>query len=100
MRLSSLRVARALVAGLALLCLAGQTASTAAPPALPNPMLYLMGQELYTTGGKNYMRYRFGVLNSAEYPAEMFAASPNLPPCGQNTKASRTWVDLYDQSGK
>ncbi|PYS98373.1 MAG: hypothetical protein DMF65_10385 [Acidobacteria bacterium] len=30
----------------------------------------------------------------------MFAASPNLPPCGNNTKASRTWVDIYDQRGK
>ncbi len=26
--------------------------------------------------------------------------SPALPPCGANTKAARTWVDLYDQSGK
>jgi hypothetical protein len=23
-----------------------------------------------------------------------------LPPCGKNTKAARTWVDFYDQSGK
>ena len=23
-----------------------------------------------------------------------------LPPCGNNTKAARTWVDFYDQSGK
>jgi hypothetical protein len=23
-----------------------------------------------------------------------------LPACGQNTKAARTWVDLYDMSGK
>jgi len=67
---------------------------------LPNPVLYLTGVEAYTTGGKNHMRYRFGVENYSEYPAEMFAAAPNLPPCGQNAKSSRTWVDLYDQSGK
>jgi hypothetical protein len=30
----------------------------------------------------------------------MFAAAPNLPPCGKITKASRTWVDFYDQGGK
>jgi len=30
----------------------------------------------------------------------MFAAAPNLPPCGANKKSSRTWVDIYDQSGK
>ena len=100
MRLSRLRMVRALLAGLALLCLAGQTASTAAPPALPNPVLYLVGYESFESGGKTFMRYILGVQNSAEYPAEMFAAAPQLPPCGQNTKSSRTWVDIYDQSGK
>jgi len=71
-----------------------------APPALPNPVLYLKVLELYQTGGKSFVRYRYGVDNSAAYPAEMFAAAPELPPCGQNTKSSRTWVDIYDQSGK
>jgi hypothetical protein len=101
MRLSGLRMVRALLAGLALFCLAGHTASTASVvPALPNPLLYLTGQEAYTNDGKDYVRYRFAVLNSGDYPAEMFAAAPRLPPCGKNTSASRTWVDLYDQSGK
>jgi hypothetical protein len=30
----------------------------------------------------------------------MFAAAPSLPPCGKNANSSRTWVDIYDQSGK
>ncbi len=30
----------------------------------------------------------------ATIPADMFAQAPDLPPCGSNTKASRTWVDL------
>ena len=30
----------------------------------------------------------------------MYAASPNLPPCGRNANASRTWIDFFDQSGK
>ena len=50
--------------------------------------------------GKQYIRYKFDVFNKADYPAAMFAAAPALPPCGNNTKASRTWVDIYDQSGK
>jgi hypothetical protein len=29
----------------------------------------------------------------------MFAAA-SLPPCGAETKSSRTWVDLSDQRGK
>ena len=67
---------------------------------LPNPVLYLLGQESVTTGGKNFVRYKYDVLNKQDYPAEMFAAAPGLPPCGANTKASRTWVDFFDMQGK
>jgi hypothetical protein len=74
--------------------------TTAAAPDLPNPVLYLTGQELFTTGGKEFIRYSFDVANKELYPNELFAASPDLPPCGSNTKAARTWVDFYDQSGK
>jgi hypothetical protein len=101
MRLNSLRTARSVLACLVLTCLAGHTASTAsARRVLPNPVLYLQLLESYQSGGKNYVRYHFGVMNSADYPADMFAAAPSLPPCGQNAKSSRTWVDIYDQSGK
>ena len=101
MSLRSLWVARTLLACLALTCLAGHTPPTAsAPRVLPNPVLYLKHTEFYQNGGKNYVRYKFDVMNSAEYPADMFAAAPNLPPCGQNTKSARTWVDIYDQQGK
>jgi hypothetical protein len=67
---------------------------------LPNPVLYFLGQEPYTANGKAFMRYNFAVDNRSSYPDSLFAASPSLPPCGSNTKASRTWVDIYDQSGK
>jgi hypothetical protein len=71
-----------------------------ANPPLPNPVLYLTAQEFYARGGKNLVRYRFDVLNKTDYPAELFAAAPTLPPCGANKNASRTWVDFFDQSGK
>ena len=101
MRLCTLRLVRTFLACLALSCLAGHTASTAsAPRALPNPVLYLSHLESYSTGGKTFTRYRYGVENSSAYPTDMFAAAPDLPPCGQNAKSSRTWVDIYDQSGK
>jgi len=74
------------------------SAITALP--IPNPVLYLTGNEMFETGGKKFIRYRYDVLNKSDYPPEMFAPSPNLPPCGKNTKASRTWVDFYTQSGK
>jgi hypothetical protein len=76
------------------------TTSVASAPLPPNPVLYLTGTEAYQTGGKQWIRYKYDVLNKADYPAAMFAAAPALPPCGLNTKASRTWVDIYDQRGK
>jgi hypothetical protein len=77
------------------------SATTSQPTAIiPNPVLYMTSQESYTAGGKNFIRYRYDVLNKDSYPAEMFVAAPALPPCGANTKASRTWVDFFDQSGK
>jgi hypothetical protein len=66
----------------------------------PKPILYLLNTAPYTAGGKNWIRYRYDVLNKAEYPAAMFAAAPGLPPCGNNTNASRTWVDFFDSTGK
>lgn len=83
---------------LLLVLLATQT--VASPPPLPNPVLYMTGFELFQQGGKQFIRYRYDVLNKDAYPAAMFAAAPALPPCGANTKASRTWVDFFDQSGK
>jgi len=89
-----------LLASLMLTMLASGRTAHATPPPLPNPVLYLTTQEFYTIGGKNFVRYRYDVLNKADYPADLFAAAPALPPCGANTKASRTWVDIYDQRGK
>jgi hypothetical protein len=76
------------------------TQSLAFAPPLPNPNLYLTGTETYQVSGKQFIRYKYDVLNKADYPAEMFAAAPALPPCGLNTKASRTWVDFFDSRGK
>lgn len=67
---------------------------------IPNPVLYLTHTESVTTNGKEFLRYHYDILNKGSYPADFFAAAPTLPPCGTNTKASRTWVDFYDQSGK
>ena len=99
MRLSTGRKAATLLALLVLTCAAGDAVSHA-QQTLPNPVLFLQRVDYVTTGGKNLARYHFGVENSAAYPDTMFAAAPTLPPCGQNTKASRTWVDLYSQDGK
>ena len=101
MRLKKGRLTAVLLAALALACVAADAApKTAAYAPLPNPVLVLTGTELYQVGGKNFIRYNYIVFNSADYPDTMFAAAPNLPPCGKNASSSRTWVDIYDQSGK
>jgi hypothetical protein len=76
------------------------THGSAAAPVLPNPILDFLGAEYVQISGKQMTRYHFDVVNKEQYPNDMFAPSPDLPPCGANTKAARTWVDLYDQSGK
>ncbi len=91
--------------GMIMVCVAAAAVGTgriasSAKAELPNPVLVFVGQELVETGGKSFVRYRYEVDNFASYPAELFAPAPNLPPCGSNTKAARTWVDIYEQNGK
>ena len=74
--------------------------STASKTTFPNPVLYFLGSEYFTANGTSMTRYRFDVENKEDYPVDMFSAAPELPPCGSNTIASRTWVDIYDQAGK
>jgi hypothetical protein len=72
----------------------------ASPPPIPNPVLVFTGAEYLMTGGKTFTRYKYEVFNRAAYPRELFAAAPDLPPCGANTNSARTWVDVFDQRGK
>ncbi|HKR59880.1 MAG TPA: hypothetical protein VJS64_09090 [Pyrinomonadaceae bacterium] len=67
---------------------------------LPNPVLALLSTEYYQASGKSFIRYKYEVHNRDAYPDALFAAAPELPPCGQNTRASRTWLDFYDMRGK
>jgi hypothetical protein len=76
-------------------------ASATPAPVLPNPVLYFTGMEFFKdSSGQTMIRYSYDVLNKDSYPAEMFAAAPALPPCGKNTKSSRSWVDFFDSRGK
>ena len=82
------------------LALAFAAKTTVAQQRLPNPTLVFLGQEYVEAEGKKLIRYHFEIANRDRYPAELFTAAPDLPPCGQNAKASRTWVDIYTQPGK
>jgi hypothetical protein len=99
MRLNVAGKAALLLACFVLTAFSTGGASSAQRP-LPNPVLAFIGQEFFEVNGKQWTRYRFAVDNRADYPNEIFAAAPELPPCGNNTKAARTWVDLYTQGGK
>ncbi len=65
--------------------------------SLPQPQLALTGMESYTASGGQFTRYKLAVVNRAAYPAELFQAAPDLPPCGSNTNSARAWVNIYDQ---
>lgn len=95
-----------LLASIMLAIVAGDATShaTAVTPnpalVLPNPVLYLTGTEPFSISGQDFIRYKYDVLNKDDYPADLFAPAPALPPCGMNKKSSRTWVDILDQRGK
>jgi phage replication-related protein YjqB (UPF0714/DUF867 family) len=63
---------------------------------LPVPLVTFNGSESYTVSGKTFIRYKLTVNNRSEYPSEIFAPAPNLPPCGSNSNSSRTWVSIYN----
>ena len=75
---------------------AALVAAAGSAQAQPNPILYLTGLEYYTVNGQNFVRYRYDVFNKDQYPAAMFAPAPGLPPCGNNTNSSRSWVDFFE----
>ncbi|HEX6730266.1 MAG TPA: hypothetical protein VF074_09660 [Pyrinomonadaceae bacterium] len=97
MKSPTLRIWVLLVLGFVLML---TTHVSAKAPVIPNPVLYFVSSEPYKTGGKEFIRYRYNVFNKEAFPKELFAAAPALPPCGTNTKASRTWVGIYAQDGK
>ena len=88
-----------IIAATIFLCGHNPASAQTAPP-IPNPILSLTNVEQFSLNGKALVRYRYGVSNSSSYPDAMFAPAPALQPCGKNTNASRTWVDLYAQDGK
>jgi outer membrane biosynthesis protein TonB len=64
------------------------------------PKLVFTRKENFQSNGKTWIRYWLSVTNHADFPNEIFAAAPDLPPCGKNTNSSRTWVDIFDGAGK
>jgi hypothetical protein len=99
MRLNIWKKMTVLLACLVLMMLASDRVSNAMLPP-PNPVLLFVGQEDYEANGKQWTRYKYIVFNLQDFPNDLFAPAPDLPPCGQNAKSARTWIDIYDQRGK
>ena len=58
-------------------------------PNLPSIQISFSRKE---EGGNYYLN----ILNSSNYPTELLVDAPELPPCGLNPEASRSWVNIYD----
>lgn len=65
-------------------------------PSLPDPKLIFAGKEDYEANGQKWTRYKLSVANRNAYPNGLFKAAPQLPACGANENASRTWVDIFN----
>lgn len=65
-----------------------------------NPQLYFTGKETSNINGNIFTRINLSVKNWGTFSNDLFSAAPSLPPCGLNTNASRTWVDIFDNNGK
>lgn len=71
------------------------SAAVAVGQEMPKPELRLVGTEDHTTNGYRMRTYTIEITNSSEFSDKLFAASPDLPPCGLNVDSSRTWINIY-----
>jgi hypothetical protein len=67
---------------------------------MPKPDLRFVRVEDDTVNGRPIRRFTIEITNSSEFSDELFAASPDLPPCGKNGNSSRTWINIYGDGGK
>lgn len=63
------------------------------------PELVFDSAYVRSTGAGQFVHYDLTVENWSDYAAELFEPRPDLPPCGLNASASRTWVEIYDGAG-
>lgn len=63
---------------------------------IPAPVLILKEKKDKESSGIAFTRFMLEISNYDKYPDELFLPAPDLPPCGANHNASRTWVEIYD----
>lgn len=70
-------------------------------PDLPKPDLKLIGvkERPPEADGHIFVDYNLDVTNWTAFPAELFSAAPDLPPCGKNPTSARTWASIRNPQG-
>ena len=82
------------------LCVAGCEAAPVAPePGLVEPILRFLEMAPLPGSDGEYLFYSLQVENWSDYSDELFMERPDLPPCGLNDSASRTWLEIFDGLG-
>lgn len=71
-----------------------------ARPVLPTPQIVVTPDEEYEAGKRRWVRYTVSVTNAGAFNDALFAPAPDLPPCGNNTNAARTWVNIHADDGR
>ncbi|CAN5611002.1 hypothetical protein BH20ACI4_BH20ACI4_05970 [soil metagenome] len=83
-----------------LIALAVLFQSSAQAQTLPTPQIKFTKAESYEANGKQWIRYILAIVNHSDYSNELFAAAPDLPPCGENKNSSRSWISVYNKQKK
>jgi hypothetical protein len=65
-------------------------------PELPAPVVSVE----HAGNSNGGSRYSVRVSNVEAYSPALFTPAPDLPPCGLNTSASRTWVEIETPTGQ
>ena len=67
---------------------------------MPKPDLRFVRVTDVKVNGKPFRMYEIEIVNRAEFVNELFVPAPDLPPCGYNASASRTWIDIHTKKGR
>lgn len=75
------------------------TGADGCPGTLISPVVSYTGMSEYSNAEGDWVQYTLRVVNLADYPARLFVPDSDLPPCGSNPSASRTWVNIFSRDG-
>lgn len=64
------------------------------------PILHFTKKESTNIVGSMFTMFHLSIRNWDAFSDDLFRVSPELPPCGNNNRASRTWVDIFNGEGQ